>query len=145
MKKRIIAVFLAFVLVIPLVPFSASAEDEVTSEPRASYYLDKYNASLYSKGISGKLQLTFEVIATGYMTQVGVAGIIVRNNDGTIHRIIWGTTSNGLLDTNAWFNIGSYTLNLTSGNTYYCSVIVIAKDANGSDSRTITTQHITCP
>ena len=79
------------------------------------------------------------------MTKVGVAGIIVRNNDGMIHSIIWGSTSNGLLGTNTWFHIGSYTLNLTSGNTYYCSVIVIAKDANGSDTRTITTQHVTCP
>ncbi len=145
MTKRFIALFLAVVLVFLLMPFSAFAEEEETGEPRASYYLNMYSASLYSRGVTGKLQLAFEVIATGNMTMVGVFGIIVRNNDGTIHSIIWGSTSNGLVATNTWFHIGSYTLNLTSGNTYYCSVIVIAKDANGSDTRTITTQQVTCP
>lgn len=145
MKKRIIAVFLAFLLVVSFVPFSAFAEEKGTDEPRSSSYLDMYSAALYSRGVSGKLQLEFEVFATGNMTKVGVYGIFVRNNDGSIHSVIWGSTSNGLLDTNTWFHAGSYTLNLTSGNTYYCSVIVIAKDGNGSDTRTITTQHMTCP
>lgn len=145
MKNRIIALFLALILVVSFVPCTVFALGEAPNDAKASSYLDMYGATLYSKGISGKLTLSFQVFATHNMDKVGVWGIIVRNNDGTIHNIIWGTTSNGLLDSNTWFHVGSYTLNLTSGNTYYCTVIVIAEDANGGDTRRITTQHVTCP
>lgn len=144
MKKRLIAMLLAFIIVASIVPYSVFAQEEPNGE-KASNYLNMYSASLYSKGVTGKLTLTFEVFATDDMDRVGVLEIIVRNNNGTIHSIIWGTTTNGLLDTNTWFHAGSYTLNLTSGNTYYCTVVVIAQDANGGDTRRITTQHVTCP
>lgn len=145
MKKRIVAVLLSFVIVVSFVPFSAFSYEDELNDTKASSYLNMYTASLSSKGITGKLTLAYQVFATHNMDKVGVFGIIVRNNDGTIHNIIWGTTSNGLLNSNTWFHAGSYTLNLTSGNTYYCTVIFVAEDANGGDTRSITTQHVTCP
>lgn len=145
MKKRILAVLLVFAIVVSFFPFSAYSFEDESNDIKASSYLNMYTASLSSKGISGKLTLTFEVFATHNMDKVGLFGIIVRNNDGTIHKIIWGTTSNGLLATNTFYHLGNYTLNLTSGNTYYCTVIFVAEDANGGDTRSITTQHVTCP
>lgn len=144
MKKRIVSVLLALAIVVSLVPFSAFANEE-EQDNRASSYLNMYTAALISKGIAGKLTLAFQVVATDDMDTVGVLEIIVRNNNGTIHSIIWGSTTNGLLDSGTWIHAGSYTLNLTSGNTYYCTVVVIAQDANGGDTRRITTQHVTCP
>lgn len=145
MKKRLIAMLLALTIVVSFVPHTVFAQEEEPNDTKESSYLNMYSASLYSKGVTGKLTLTFEVFATDDMDRVGVFEIIVRNNNGTVHSIIWGTTTNGLLDTNTWFHAGSHTLNLTSGNTYYCTVVVIARDANGGDTRRITTQHVTCP
>lgn len=145
MKKRIIAVLIAFAIVVSFTPCTAFAEEQYPNDAKASSYLNMYTASLSSKGITGKLTLAYQVFATHDMDDVGILEIIVRNNDGTIHQVIWGTTANGLLSTNSWYHLGSYTLNLTSGNTYYCTVVVIAEDSNGGDTRRITTQHVTCP
>ena len=144
MKKRVISVLLAFVIVASFLPYSSFADEE-PNNPKASSYLNMYSASLSSKGVTGKLNLAFQVFATHNMSKVGVWGVYVRNSDGSIYQYIWGTTGNGLIATNTWFHAGSYTLNLISGNTYYCSVIVVAEDANGSDTRMITTQTVTCP
>jgi hypothetical protein len=143
-KNRVVAVLLAFAIVVSFLPHAVFAQEE-SHDTKASSYLNMYTASLSSKGITGKLTLTYQVFATHDMDKVGVWGIFVRNNDGTIHQFIWGTTANGLLATNTFHHLGNYTLNLTSGNTYYCTVIFVAEDANGSDTRSITTQHVTCP
>lgn len=145
MNKRVISTFLAFMLLLTIIQFPAFATGDDSNGDRASSYLNMYSAELYASGTSGKLELEFEVVATGFMDSVGVFGIFVRNNDGTIYRTIWGSTANGLLDTNTWYHAGEYTLNLTSGHTYYCTVIVIARDANGSDTRKIITSQVTCP
>lgn len=145
MNKRVISTLLAIVLLLTFVQFPAFATEENVDSDRASSYLNMYRASLCPSGTSGKLALDFEVVATGYMDSVGVFGIFVRNNDGTIHSTIWGSTANGLLDSNTWMHAGEYTLNLTSGNTYYCTVIVVASDANGGDTRKITTSRVVCP
>lgn len=145
MNKRIIALLLALAIVVSITPYTVFALEDVSNGTKASSYLDMYTASLSSKGITGKLTLAYQVVATHNMVKVGVWGIVVRNNDGTIHQFIRGTTANGLLVSNDWYHLGNYTLNLTSGNTYYCTVIVVAEDAYGSDTRSITTQQIVCP
>lgn len=145
MKQRIVAVMLTFAVIISIVPFAVFADEKDINGEKSSYYLNMYTAALYPKAETGKVDVAFEVIATDDMDYVGVIEIIVRNNNGTIHNIVWGSTTNGLLDTNTWFHVGSYTLNLTSGNTYYCTVVVLARDANGGDTRRITTNHVVCP
>lgn len=145
MNKRILSVLLAVVMLLTIVPFSAIATGDEPGSEKASSYLNMYTAGLNSTGASGKLTVTYQVVATRFMDNVGVFGILVRNNDGTIHSTIWGSTANGLLGANTWYHAGEYTLNLTSGNTYYCTIIVIAEDANGSDTRKITTSRVVCP
>ena len=145
MKKRVISLILLAFILLPLFSFIVSAEELELEEARGSSYLNMYGAGLHNPSVQGKLDLTFRVVATDYMDTVGVMCIFVRNSNGTIHQIIWGTTSNGLLDSNTWYHAGVYRLSLTSGNTYYCNVIVIAGDANGSDTRTVTTQQVVCP
>lgn len=145
MKNRVISTFLAFMLLLTIIHFPALAAEDDSGDDRASSYLSMYGAELYTTSTSGKLDLNFQVVATGTMDSVGVMSIIVRNNNGTIHSTIWGSTANGLLDSNTWLHAGDYTLNLTSGNTYYCTVVVIARDANGSDTRKITTSRVVCP
>lgn len=145
MKKRVISALLAAVLLINVLPFSVFSAENEPDDDRASNYLNMFFSELYSSGTTGKLYLDYEVVATGSMDSVGVFAIQVRNNDGTIHSTILGSTANGLLGANTWYHAGEYTLNLTSGNTYYCTVIVIARDTNGGDVRKITTSHVVCP
>lgn len=145
MNRKVVSFFLAVIVLFSMISFvNAETVDEIENIEGSSY-LDSYGASLLSPGVTGKLDLVFHVYATHDMEAVGVLGIIVRNNNGTIHQIILGSTANGLLDSGTWFHLGDYRLDLTSGNTYYCSVIIVARDANGSDSRTVTTQHVVCP
>ncbi|MBQ1389688.1 MAG: hypothetical protein IIY78_08690 [Clostridia bacterium] len=144
MKKKIVSILLALILMISSMPVTVSAQEE-EDDPRASSYLNMYSASLTSLGVTGELNLAYQVFATDDMVDVGVFCLIVRNSNGTIHQTIWGSTANGLLAANTWYHVGDYTLNLTSGNTYYCSVYFIAEDANGSDVRKITTQLAVCP
>ena len=143
-KKKIIAILLAVTMLMAALPVSVFAAEAEPEETRASDYLNAYSIYL-TTGTIGHLKLVYSVQATGMMTSVGVFSITVRNNDGSIHQIIWGSTSNGLLKANSWYNIGSYTLNLTSGNTYYCTVKIIAKDATGGDTRSVITSRVTCP
>ena len=143
MKKKIVSILLALILMISSMPVTVSAQEE-EDDPRASSYLNMYS-SLDAFGVTGQLNLAYEVYATDDMVDVGVFCLIVRNSNGTIHQTIWGSTTNGLLVANTWYHLGDYTLNLTSGNTYYCSVYFIAEDANGSDVRKITTQLAVCP
>lgn len=145
MKKRMISWLLAVLLLLSLAPISAFAADEEPEDERSSSYLNSYWATLYATGTTGKLTLEFDVIATGIMTSIGVSSIMVRNNDGSLYSTVWGSTANGLLDTNTWMHSGSYTLNLISGHTYYCTVAFVARDASGGDTRKITTSRVVCP
>lgn len=59
---RVVALLLAVVLICPI---GAQAV-----EPRASYYLDSYNAYPYSAG-GGKIQIWFNVKGVDYMDDIG--------------------------------------------------------------------------
>jgi hypothetical protein len=64
---RIVAMLLVSALLLPM-GVGASATDTV--QPRASYYLDSYNAYVYPAG-NGKIQVYFSVIGTDYMDTLG--------------------------------------------------------------------------
>lgn len=144
MTKKIIALFLVAALLVAALPASVLAEKAEPENTRASSYLSAYSTYLKA-GTAGKLRLPFVVQATGMMTQVGIFSIVVRNSDGSIYQTIWGSTANGLLKANGFYHTGVYTLNLISGNSYYCTVKFIAKDASGSDTRSMITSVVTCP
>lgn len=145
MKKKVISTLLAVLLLLSVFPHPVFATEDEAEHERLSDYLNMCFAELYPSGTSGKLDLAFEVVATGNMNSIGVVSITVRNNNGSTHSTIVGSIANGLLDSNTWYHTGEYSLNLTSGNTYYCTVILGASDANGGDSRKITTSHVVCP
>lgn len=146
MIKRIIPICLTVVLILSVFSTMLSANEVPSDEINASNYLNSYAATLYSEGITGQLELSYQVYAKNYMTSVGVYKIVVRNSNGTIYKTIWGSTANGLLASNAWYHCDDYTITgLVSGNTYYCSVTVIAENSSGGDTRTVTTSLVTCP
>lgn len=143
--KRRISLILAALLLCAVLSVPASAGDAEPDGVNASYYLLKYAANLNPGATTGKLKVTYSVAATATMTTLGVFKIQLRNADGTVYWNVWGSTANGLLVTNAASHYGTYSLNAVSGNTYYCVVTVTARNAAGSDTRTITTGSVTCP
>ncbi len=146
MIKRIVSICLVAVLILAACPLKVSANENPSDDINASSYLNSYAATLYSQGETGKLELSYQVYAKNYMTSVGIYKIVVRNANGSVYKTIWGTTTNGLLGSNAWYHCDEYTITgLVSGNQYYCSVTVIAENSSGGDTRTITTSLVTCP
>lgn len=63
---KIVAMLLIAVMICPLQTFAV--------ESRASYYLNSYSAYVYSAGW-GKVQVWFDVNATGYMDELGALEI----------------------------------------------------------------------
>lgn len=130
MKKRLISVLL--VLALSAFPMLAQA--------RSSDYIDTAKAELVTGSGSGDLILKYNVRATDAMDMVGVKKVQIYTAAGTLVRVIEGAPSNNLLKMNAVSVNSSYTVHkLTPGASYYCVVTAYAKDASGSETRTITT------
>ena len=64
---RVMALFVAVALVLPM---GVGASAIQTVQPRASDYLDSYNAYVYPAG-NGKIQVWFSVVGTVYMDTLG--------------------------------------------------------------------------
>lgn len=132
MKKRLISVFLALALALSAFPMLAQA--------RTSDYIDTAKAELVTGSGSGDLILKYNVRAVDAMDMVGVKKVQIYTAAGTLVRVIEGAPSNNLLKMNAMSVNSSYTMHkLTPGASYYCVVTAYAKDASGSETRTITT------
>lgn len=132
MKKRLISVLLILALVLSAFPMLAQA--------RSSDYINTASAELVTGSGSGELILKYNVRATDAMQMVGVKKVQVYTAAGTLVRVIEGAPSNNLLKMNAVSISNSYTMHkLTPGASYYCVVTAYAKDASGSETRTITT------
>lgn len=132
MKKRLISVLLVLALALSAFPMLAQA--------RSSDYIDTAKAELVTGSGSGELILKYNVRATDAMDMVGVKKVQIYTAAGTLVRVIEGAPSNNLLKMNAVSVNSSYTMHkLTPGASYYCVVTAYAKDASGSETRTITT------
>ena len=118
----------------------------ITANARASLYLSSYLAGISRGDNKGELVISFSVDATGKMDQVGVNKIELIRTDGQESITIYGTTRNGLIETNTYETAGDYTItDLKSGAYYYAIVTVFAKDGSGSDARAVTTKTIQAP
>lgn len=139
MKKKMLAMLLAVVLIVSLLPLQTQA-----AEKRASSYFVTYAASPRTGPSSGQVTVAFSISATGPMKRVGVEKIMFYRAADDFHcKTIWGTTGNGMMFADTGFAGGSITANLVAGVTYYCKVTVYAKNADGYDSKTFTTSTVT--
>ncbi len=76
LKPNTIIRLIALLLVISLTsPLYVSAT-EVTTQPRASHYLDSYNTYVCAMG-SGKLQIWYTVVGVTTMDEIGVLSVIL--------------------------------------------------------------------
>lgn len=129
---RIVAILLAFSLVMPLSVY-ATSNDQVL--PCASYYLDAYGAYIYNAAF-GKVTVYFNVSGVNYMDEIGSLNIkIYESLDG--ENWYWVETythdgTAGMLDYNDIYHSGSVTYQGTIGRYYKAYVCIWAgKDGDG--------------
>ena len=123
---------------------AAPLMDESTVPMRASDYFSSYSTSA-TGGAEGDVAISVSIRATKTMDLIGATKIVIQEKDGTRWQEVYtktGTIYNGLLDSEARSFRNSYTYSGTSGKTYRAIVTLYAKDAFGSDSRTVTTNSI---
>ena len=132
---RLIAICLVLSFVIPI---NANATTVESIEPRASYYLDSYQAYVYPAG-NGEIQVWFNVTADDYMDDLGALWIEVYessdNSTWTYKKTYMHYDYTGLLDQNDYYHSGHVTYQGTVGKYYKAYVCIWAGRDGGGDTR----------
>ena len=132
---RLIAICLVLSFVIPI---NSNATTVESIEPRASYYLDSYQAYVYPAG-NGEIQVWFNVTADDYMDDLGALWIEVYessdNSTWTYKKTYMHYDYTGLLDQNDYYHSGHVTYQGTVGKYYKAYVCIWAGRDGGGDTR----------
>ena len=132
---RLIAIFLVAVMIIPIQAHASTAE---YIEPRASYYLDSYQAYVYPAG-SGEIQVWFNVTADDYMDEIGALSIHIYessdNSNWTYKATYRHTNYPDMLDSNDYYHSGHVTYQGAIGKYYKAYVCIWAGRDGGGDTR----------
>ena len=138
---RIIATILAIALFLPI-GVNATAEEIA---PRASYYLDSYNAYLYNAAL-GKIQVYFDVTGVNYMDEIGALTVKIYESTDKETWTWVETYNNGDTPSLLGYNKIYYSSHVDYKGTigrYYKAYITIwaGKDGDG-DTRYYWTQTV---
>ena len=138
---RIIAAILVIVLFLPIGVIVTA--EEIT--PRASYYLDSYNAYLYNAAF-GKIQVYFDVTGVNYMDEIGALRVKIYESTDNETWTWVETYNNGdtpsLLGYNDYYYSSHVDYKGTIGRYYKAYVTIWAgKDGDG-DTRYYWTQPV---
>ena len=138
---RIIAAILVIVLFLPIGVIVTA--EEIT--PRASYYLDSYNAYLYNAAF-GKIQVYFDVTGVNYMDEIGALRVKIYESTDKETWTWVETYNNGdtpsLLGYNDYYYSSHVDYKGTIGRYYKAYVTIWAgKDGDG-DTRYYWTQPV---
>lgn len=104
----------------------------------SSNYFSSYGSYVHDVG-GGKITFSATLTAVHQMERLGVTRILIYKADGTYVKTVYGSISNGLLRDNDGFFGAEYTYQGVAGTSYYGVVYFTCRDANGSDSRHVTT------
>lgn len=125
-----------------LIPMGAGAAASEAVQPRASYYLDSYNAYVYMPG-GGQVQAWFDVEGTGTMDEIGALSIQIyecSTNSSNINDWTWKctfkhNTTSGMLAYSDFSHSGHVTYQGTAGKYYKAYVCVWAGEDGDGDTR----------
>lgn len=137
--------FFVFTVLVYLIASLSQTASAIEFSPRASLYLDNYNAYIYEGTTPGSICVEFVVTATRPSDYVGVSELIIYKSSGTRVATITGTVANGLLRKDATAYLGNYTYYGEPGAKYYAKLTIYAERDGGSDSRIYTTTTCTAP
>ena len=129
---RIAALLLAMVLILPV---GAKAE---TIQPRASDYLDSYNAYIYPAA-NGKIQAWFTVTGKGYQDSIGALTIQIFQSADNVNWTWFKTFRHNenpqMLSYNDNYHSGYVECQGTPGLYYKAYVCIWAGKDGGGDTR----------
>lgn len=132
---RFIAICLIAIMIIPIQAHASTVE---YVEPRASYYLDSYQAYVYPAG-SGEIQVWFSVTADDYMDDLGALWIEIYessdNSTWTYKKTYMHSDYAGLLGEDDFYHSGHVTYQGTVGKYYKAYVCIWAGRNGGGDTR----------
>ena len=132
---RLVAILMAFALLLPVGIRTAKAEDV---QPRASIYLNSYNAYVYPAG-NGKIQVWFTVTGTGYMDTLGTLTIKIYesrdNSTWTWVKSFTNDTTPSMIGYNDFYYSGHVDYQGVAGRYYKAYVCIWAGKDGGGDTR----------
>ncbi len=139
-KKFSLLTVVAVCLVLALtLPTTAYAVEDISSTPRASYYLDSYNTYICRVGTNGQIQIWFDVMGTGTMDEIGILSIELYEvrNDGSekwLKTYLHEDYSSMLIE-NDWFHSSYVSYYGSVSKTYKAYVCFWAGKNGGGDTR----------
>lgn len=132
---RMMAITLVIALTLPMGVSAATVE---TVQPRASDYLDSYNAYVYCAG-DGAIQVWFTVTGTEYMDTLGALTIrIYESTDGTNwtwKKSFTNDTTTSMIGYNDYYYSGHVDYQGVIGRYYRAYVTIWAGKNGQGDSR----------
>ncbi len=142
MKKRsIISFSIALIMIIAVLGSATASASALRSSPTLSSY-----GVIITKGSStGKIVITYDVLANSIADSVGVSSMKIYKSDGSYVTTIRATSLNGFTASGVGSHRNSYIYTGTSGTSYYAEVIVFATINGVTDSRTVKTNTVTAP
>lgn len=136
-KSAMMRVFAVLLVVVFLCPLNVSAV-----EPRASYYLDSYNAYPYAAG-GGKIQIWFTVTGVSYMDDIGSLSIQIydcatnstNDNDWSFVTSFNNGNTPSILGHDDYYYSGHVECDATVGRWYRAYICIYAGKDGGGDTR----------
>lgn len=140
--NRFIAVVIVLATLSSMMVPAFAADSDSGIAPHASYYISSVYAS--ASGGSGSIKVTFNITATGWMTNVGATKVQIYNYNDTLVKTFYSSTTGGMLASNQTAHSSSVTYNgATSGAKYYAIVYFEASNSSGGDSDYYITAYAT--
>ena len=135
MIKRVIAVAMACVMVLG---------STVLAAERASNYISYKGGGITATG-SGNMRISFNVIATGMMDELGAYSVNIYNDDDVWQEVFYYTDPgcSDMMTTNDYSWDGEVYWEGVSGERYYAVITFYAKNSSGDDYRSYTTSTVT--
>lgn len=134
--KRLIATAMVLVMMISTVAFAADI--------RASAYIASKGGGIAATG-NGNMRISFDVVATGMMDELGASVIHIYTDDEDLAATIRYTDPgcSDMMTTNDYSWDGNVTWEGVSGERYYAVITFYAKNSSGYDYRSYITSEVT--
>lgn len=134
MIKRVIAVAMVCVMVLGVAALAAE---------QASNYISYKGGGIAPTG-NGNMRISFDVVATGMMDELGAHAVHIYSEDGSPEHSIYYTDPgcSDMMTTNDYSWDGEVTWEGVSGESYYAIIVFYAEDSTGSDTRTYITSTV---
>lgn len=136
-EKKIITIIITLVVVLSL-SVNAFADYLPLSNPNIAI-----TSGYISKAGNGKINIFFDVTATGKMVTLGAESIALYKSNGSYVTTLYSSNYDNMLGSNAAWYSSSVSYSAESGQTYYAIITFYADSGSVSSTATYTTASVT--